>query len=434
VSTQQQWSTRLPMTIGIIALLVLVGGFGSWAALSSISGAVVAPGQLEVDRNRQVVQHLDGGIVAEILVEEGDIVEKDQLLLRLDSKDLRSQLLITESQLFELMARRSRLEAERDKRGDVQFDKDLISMGADRTEVLDMMQGQRRLFHARRESTEREIEQLEKQRAQIRDQIVGIKAQQKANQSQLLLIADELKSQQSLLDKGLAQASTVLSLRRTEANLAGTLGELIATEAQAGGRITEIEIQILRLGSKQREEAISQLRDLRYNELTQAETRRALIEQLQRLDITAPVSGIVYGLQVQTPRSVIRPADPVLYLVPQDRPLVIAAQVPPTDIDQIFVGQDVTLRFSALDQRATPELFGKVSLVSADSFQDQNSGISYYRAEIELNESELARLPEGTVLLPGMPVESFIRTRDRSPIGYLLKPLTDYFVKAFRET
>lgn len=434
MSTQQQWSTRLPMTIGIIALLVLVGGFGSWAALSSISGAVVASGQLEVDRNRQVVQHLDGGIVAEILVEEGDIVEKDQLLLRLDSKDLRSQLLITESQLFELMARRSRLEAERDKRGDVQFDKDLISMGADRAEVLDMMQGQRRLFHARRESTEREIEQLEKQRAQIRDQIVGIKAQQKANQSQLLLIADELKSQQSLLDKGLAQASTVLSLRRTEANLAGTLGELIATEAQAGGRITEIEIQILRLGSKQREEAISQLRDLRYNELTQAETRRALIEQLQRLDITAPVSGIVYGLQVQTPRSVIRPADPVLYLVPQDRPLVIAAQVPPTDIDQIFVGQDVTLRFSALDQRATPELFGKVSLVSADSFQDQNSGISYYRAEIELNESELARLPEGTVLLPGMPVESFIRTRDRSPIGYLLKPLTDYFVKAFRET
>jgi membrane fusion protein, type I secretion system len=434
VSTQQQWSTRTPMMIGIIALLVLVGGFGSWAALSSISGAVIASGQLEVDRNRQVVQHLDGGIVAEILVEEGDVVKKDQLLLRLDSKDLRSQLLITESQLFELMARRSRLEAERDNSADVAFDAELIALGKDRPEVLDMMQGQGRLFHARRESTEREIEQLEKQRSQIRDQIVGIQAQQKANEAQLDLIAEELKNQQSLLDKGLAQASTVLSLRRTEANLAGILGELIATEAQAGGRIIEIEIQILRLGTQQREEAISQLRDLRYNELTQAETRRALIEQLQRLDITAPVSGIVYGLQVQTPRSVLRPADPVLYLVPQDRPLVIAAQVPPTDIDQIFVGQDVTLRFSALDQRETPELFGKVSLVSADSFQDQNSGISYYRAEIELNESELARLPEGAILLPGMPVESFIRTRDRSPIGYLLKPLADYFVKAFRET
>jgi HlyD family secretion protein len=387
-----------------------------------------------VDRIRQVVQHLDGGIVGDILVEEGAVVKNDQLLLRLDSKDLRSQLLITESQLFELMARRSRLEAERDNSADVAFDAELIALGKDRPEVLDMMQGQGRLFHARRESTEREIEQLEKQRSQIRDQIVGIQAQQKANQSQLGLIAEELKSQQSLLDKGLAQASTVLSLRRTEANLAGTLGELVASEAQAGGRITEIEIQILRLGTQQREEAISQLRDLRYNELTQAETRRALIEQLQRLDITAPVSGIVYGLQVQTPRSVLRAADPVLYLVPQDRPLVIAAQVPPTDIDQIFVGQDVTLRFSALDQRETPELFGKVSLVSADSFQDQNSGISYYRAEIELNESELARLPKGAVLLPGMPVESFIRTRDRSPIGYLLKPLTDYFVKAFRET
>ncbi len=241
MSMQQQWPTRQPMTIGIIALLVLVGGFGSWAALSSISGAVVASGQLEVDRNRQVVQHLDGGIVAEILVEEGDVVEKDQLLLRLDSKDLRSQLLITESQLFELMARRSRLEAERDTSADVAFDDELIALGKDRPEVLDMMQGQGRLFHARRESTEREIEQLEKQRAQIRDQIVGIQAQQKANKDQLALIADELKSQQSLLDKGLAQASTVLSLRRTEANLAGTLGELIATEAQAGGRITEIE-------------------------------------------------------------------------------------------------------------------------------------------------------------------------------------------------
>ncbi|MEP1328080.1 HlyD family type I secretion periplasmic adaptor subunit [Pseudophaeobacter sp.] len=434
MSTEQQWPTRLPLTLGVIALFVLLGGFGSWAALSSISGAVIATGQLEVDRNRQVVQHLDGGIVAEILVEEGDVVAKDQLLLRLDPTDLQSQLVITESQLFELMARRSRLEAERDDKEVVQFDAELISQAAERPEVLDMMEGQQRLFQARRASTAREIEQLEKQRSQIRDQIVGIEAQQKANKAQLALIDEELANQQSLLDKGLAQASTVLSLRRTEANLSGTLGELIASQAQAEGRITEIDIQILRLGTQQREEAISQLRDLRYNELTQAESRRALLEQLQRLKITAPVSGIVYGLQVQTPRSVIRPADPVLYLVPQDRPLVIAAQVAPTDIDQIFVGQDVTLRFSALDQRQTPELFGKVSLVSADAFQDQNNGISYYRAEIELNESELSRLPEGAILLPGMPVESFIRTRDRSPIGYFLKPLTDYFVKAFRET
>lgn len=232
----------------------------------------------------------------------------------------------------------------------------------------------------------------------------------------------------------MAQAGTVLNLRRTEADLQGSLGELIATEAQAEGRITEIDIEILKLGTQQREEAITRLRDLRYQELELAETRRALKDRLARLDITAPVSGIVYGLQVHTPRSVIRAADPVLYLVPQDRPLVIAAQVAPTDVDQIFVGQAVTLRFPALDQRSTPELFGSVKQISADAFEDQASKLSYYRTEIELNPGQLETLPEGTVLIPGMPVEGYIRTADRTPLGYLVKPLADYFVRAFRES
>jgi HlyD family secretion protein len=421
------------LIIGILSLVILLGGFGTWSVLSSISGAVIASGRIEVDRNRQIVQHLDGGIVSEIRVDEGDSVTEGDVLIKLDAKELASQLAIVEGQLFELMARRGRLEAERDEATDITFEIELLQASETNPDVMDLVQGQTRLFLARRDSIARETEQLEKRRSQIQEQITGIKAQQTSMQVQLELIREELQNQQSLLERGLAQAGTVLNLRRTQANLEGQLGELIAAEAQAEGRITEIDIEILKLGTQRRENAISRLRDLRYQELEMAENRRSLQDQLARLDITAPVSGIVYGLQVQTPRSVIRPADPVLYLIPQDRPLVIAAQVAPTDIDQMFTGQDVTLRFSALDQRNTPELFGRVTQISADAFEDQGSGLSYYRAEIELNEGELARLPEGIILIPGMPVESYIKTADRSPIAYLIKPLADYFVKAFRE-
>jgi len=433
MSQDTEWSARNPLLIGAFSLLILLGGFGTWAVMSSIAGAIVASGRIEVDRNRQVVQHLDGGIVAEILVDDGDSVARGEMLLRLDAKELRSQLAITEGQLFEMMARRGRLEAERDSAAAVTFDEELLALAATRPTVMDLVEGQRRLFVARAESISREIEQLNKRSSQTRDQITGVKAQQASMELQLELIAEELKNQTILLERGLAQAGTVLNLRRTEADLSGRLGELVATEAQALGRITETEIEILKLGSTQREEAITQLRDLRYQELELGENRRTLLERLDRLDITAPVSGIVYDMQVHTPRSVIRAADPVLFLVPQDRPLVIAAQVSPTDIEQIFVGQDVTLKFSSLDQRNTPDLFGKVTLVSADAFEDQNTGASYYRAEIELNADEAQRLPEGTVLIPGMPVESYIRTQDRSPLAYLVKPLADYFVKAFRE-
>ncbi|MHA6264725.1 HlyD family type I secretion periplasmic adaptor subunit [Arenibacterium sp. CAU 1754] len=428
------WSARRPVVIGILGLALLVGGFGTWAVRSNIAGAIIASGRIEVDRNRQIVQHPDGGVVAEILVDEGDSVELGDTLIRLDSNLLRSELLITEGQLFELMARRGRLEAERDGTDAITFEPELLAAAQNNVDVEDLIAGQNRLFTARRESVARETEQLEKRRGQIRNQIEGIKAQQNSLSIQLELIGQELGNQQSLLDRGLAQAATVLNLQRTSANLDGTLGELKASEAQAEGRITEIDIEILKLGTRQREEAITRLRDLQYRELELAEQRRSLQERLQRLDISAPVSGIVYGLQVHTPRSVIRPADPVLYLVPQDRPLVIAARVEPIHVDQISVGQSVALRFSALDQRQTPELFGTVTKISADAFEDANSQLSFYRAEIVLNDSEQAKLPEGTVLIPGMPVETFIRTKDRSPLAYFVKPLADYFIKAFRES
>ena len=428
------WSARWPMMIGALAVLILVGGFGTWALRTSIAGAIVSGGRIEVDRNRQVVQHPDGGVVDEILVDEGDTVALGDTLIRLDSDLLKSELIIVEGQLYELMARRGRLEAERDELEDITFDSELQEVAAGRPEVADLVAGQVRLFAARTESTEREIEQLQKQREQMEKQIEGIEAQQASLAQQLDLIESELENQQSLLDKGLAQASRVLNLRREQANLNGTIGELTASEARAEARITEIDIEIIQMSSVRREEAISRLRDLRYRELELAEKRRSLKERMARLDITAPVSGVVYGLQVHTPRSVIRSADPVLFLVPQDRPLVIAARVDPIHIDQLHMGQDVILRFSAFDQRQTPELFGKVVQISADAFEDETRSVSYYRAEITLNDGEAERLPEGTVLIPGMPVEAFIRTQDRSPIAYLVKPLSDYFTKAFRES
>lgn len=433
-SPDQSWSARGAVVVGLLGLCILVGGFGSWAVLSNIAGAVVASGKFEVDRNRQVVQHIDGGVVAEILMDEGDTVVAGQTLIKLDSSELSSQLVITEGQLFELMARRGRLEAERDTLDIIEFAPELLELGPKRPEVADLLAGQERLFAARKASQEREIEQLQKRALQIQEQIVGIKAQQDSMRTQLELIDQELVGQQSLLDRGLAQASTVLTLRRTKADLQGSLGELIASEAQSNERITELDIETLKLGTSQREEAITQLRDLRYQELELSETRRSLRERLERLDIRAPVSGIVYGLSVQTPRSVIRPADPVLYLVPQDRPLVIAAQVEITDINHLYIGQDVAVRLPALDQVTTPELVGAVSLVSADAFQDEQSGAAFYRVEITLNAGEQDRLPQDVILLPGMPVESFIRTADRSPLSYLVQPLTDYFVRAFRES
>ncbi|MGK7651273.1 HlyD family type I secretion periplasmic adaptor subunit [Roseovarius sp. B08] len=427
------WSVRTPMIVGMSGLIILLGGFGTWAAVTEISGAVIAGGQIVVDQNRQVVQHPDGGVVAAIEVDEGDTVEAGQVLLRLDPTTLRSQLAITENQLFELQARRGRLEAERDERDEITFPDLVTEVGARNDEVAGLLDGQRRLMSARNETVASEISQLEKRRGQIANQIEGIEAQQDALDEQLALIEQELSDQQSLLDRGLAQASRVLALQREKSRLLGQLGELAAQVAQSEGRITEIDIETLKLGTRRREEAITTLRDLQFRELELLEERRALIEQMSRLDITAPVGGVVYGLQVFALRSVIRPADPILYVVPQDRPLIINAQVEPTDIDKLFVGQEVTLRFSALDQRTTPELIGQVVQISADSFQDDNTRQSYYRAEIALSEGQRERLPEDVTLIPGMPVETFIRTADRTPLAYLTKPLTDYFAKAFRE-
>ena len=427
------WSAKTPVVLGLFGLIALLGGFAAWATMTQIAGAIIAPGRIEVDQNRQVVQHPTGGVVARIAVKEGDAVQAGDVLIQLDDMQMQSGLAIAEGQLFEIMARRARLMAERDGGETIVFDDDLLAEAEARADVRELVEGQRNLFFARRESIDRQTEQLAKRADQTRNQIVGIGAQNASLMRQLELIQQELLAQQSLLDRGLTQSSVVSALQRQAAALDGQLGELAASEAQAEQRITEVEIEILRLTSMRREEAITQLRDLRASELELRERRIALLSDIELMDIRAPVSGIVYNMRVQAIRSVIRGADPVLFLIPQDRPLVIAARIDPIHIDQITIGQQVNLRFSSLDQRTTPELVGQVLIVSADAFEDEAAGGSYYRAEIVLEPGELAKLPEGQVLIPGMPVEAFIRTADRSPLAYLIKPMADYFNRAFRE-
>ena len=434
MSEAKKWSATRPLIIGVISLGVLVGGFGTWAVQASIAGAIIAAGQIEVDRNRQVVQHPDGGVVETISIVEGDRVAAGDVLMRLDGSRQRSELAVIESQLWEVMSRRARLEAEANEQDTITYAEDLLAEAAATPEVEGLVAGQTRLFLARGETIAQQIEQLTKRKSQIGNQIEGTDAQLASLSRQFELIREELSGQQELLDKGLAQAGRVLGLQRQEADLAGRVGELQAARAQAEGRLTELDLEILRIATSRREEAITQLRDMRIRELELRENRSNLQTRLSRLDVRAPVSGIVYGLAVFGPQSVVRAAEPVLFLVPQDRPLVIAARVDPIHIDQVYPTQDVVLRFSALDQRTTPELFGEVTLISADAFTDQNTGQQYYRAEVIMNDGEIEKLPEGQGLIPGMPVETYIRTTDRSPMAYLLKPLTDYFTRAFRES
>lgn len=429
--TPNPWSARKQLSLGLFALALLVLGFGVWSVTAQITGAVVASGKIEVERNRQVVQHQDGGTVQEVLVKEGDLVAKGDLILRLDPTTLKSELAIVESQLFELIARRGRLEAEQDQADHIVFD-GLIA-GTDRADIQELMDGQLKLFQARNEAEAQRIDQLKTRKDQIVQQVEGITAQETALSAQLGFVEEELTNQESLLSRGLAQSASVLALKREQSNLSGRAGELAASRAEAAERSTEIELEILGISITRREEAITQMRDVAYRELELRERRRTLTEQLERLDMRAPVSGIVYGLQVFGERAVIRPADPVAYIVPQNRPLIIASQVPVIHVDQVHPGQEVLLRFSAFDQRRTPELYGQVTQVSADAFDDEATGMSYYRAEIVLSEDQQDLLPEDMVLVPGMPVEAFMRTVQRTPMAYLTKPLADYFAKAFRE-
>jgi len=330
------------------------------------------------------------------------------------------------------MARRGRLVAEQTDQEKIVFDDELLAIAAEHLEVLALMEGQQALFDARLKTLEREIEVMQERQDQIREQIGGSSSEIEALKRQSALIEEELVGQRALLAKGLAKASQVLALDREAARLGGQLGQTIAQTAQLKGQISEIEIELLRLRASRREEAITTMRDLGFRELELKERRIALIEKLSRLDVRAPLAGIVLDMSVYALKSVVRSAEPILYIVPSDSALVVDAQVDPIHIDSVHSGQEAVLTFSAFNTRTTPQLYGIVSKISPDAFLDEQTKRSFYRAEVMLREGELAKL-EGQELVAGMPVEVFIQTGERTPFNYLVKPITDYFNRAMRE-
>ncbi len=426
------WSARMPLTVGFISLAILILGVGTWSATANIAGAIVAEGKVEVEVNRQVVQHPDGGVVDEILVDDGDRVQAGNVLVRFDDTMLKSDLKIIEDQLYEMIARRGRLSAERDGMTEITFEEELLFAAEGSEQIAGLIAGQISLFDARSNTLTEEIAQLRERQTQIRLQIGGTEAQLAAVSKQLDLMSQELVDQQSLLEQGLTQAGKVLALQREQAGLQGSIGELSAGIAESRGRIAEIEIEILKQGSALREEAATTLRDMQFRENELRQRAVGLQETLDRLDIRAPVSGIVYGMAVHAVRSVVRAAEPVLYIVPQNAPWVISSRIDPVMIDNVRIGQDATLTFAAFDSRTTPQLLGTVTKVSADAFTDERTGQSFYTAEILPKPGEIDKLKVLEVV-PGMPVTAFIQTGERTALSYLLKPFTDYFNKAFRE-
>jgi|TARA_B110000211_G_C14081965_1_gene555015 HlyD family type I secretion membrane fusion protein len=427
-----KWATRTPVLVGLVSLLILVVGLGGWSVTTKIEGAIVASGTVEVESFRQVVQHQDGGTVSELVIREGDLVEAGSVLMRFDDSAPRSERIIIQSQLDEFLARSARLKAERDTLTQMSFSTELKHRSSGNPELLDLMDGQLRLFAARRATLNEQFAQLKEQIAQLTNQISGLGLQLEAVHTQIELVTDELTSQEALLLKGLTQRSQVTGLKREHAQLEGRIGELEAASAQASGQIAETMIERLRLESLRREESITSLRDV---SLQAAEMRQRLLaidEILSRLELRAPTSGIVYGLQIHTIRAVVRPAEPVLYIVPSSGRLVVKVRIPTVHIDQVHQGQLATLNLSAFDQKITPVIMGVVTKVSPDAFTDEATGETYYQAEATPNPDALKELDHVT-LVPGMPVEAFLRTAPRTPISYLLKPLTDYFTRAFRE-
>lgn len=418
-----------PILLGYSALFLLVFGVGGWSALTPISGAVMPSGVLEVEGNRQVVQHIDGGVIKAIYVRDGDKVEEGQVLVELDGVLLHPQLNTVEGQWFEIVARKDRLSAVRDGLPAIVFDSELELRKADPA-ISDLIAAQVLEFEAGRTLQAQEADQLRGQQVQIGELINGLIAQSDAYATQLALTEEDLEGKQKLLEQGLIERPRVVELQRNVAELTGSLAQVKASIAENRAKISEVDIALVQLESKAREAAIAELRELEFTEIELRANRTQLIDQIARLEMRAPSSGIVYGSTVDTPGGVIQPAQTVLYVVPMNAQLVVKAKIEITDIDQVHIGQDATLSFSSFDQRTTPVLNGHVVSVSADAYTDERIGFSYYEAEVALDTGERDRLNQA--LIPGMPVQTFIRTEDRTVLSFFVKPLSDYFVRAFR--
>jgi membrane fusion protein, type I secretion system len=430
-SMQPEGNSRGHIWAGFGTIALLLGGLGVWGTQVQIAGAVISSGQIMVEMRQQVVQHPDGGVVGDILVQNGDTVAAGDVLLSLDGFLLTSESGVLQQQLDEQSARAARLKGERDG-VEIRFAAGLLERAESQPEVQEILAGQRRLATARVATLNSALDALNERKLQISDEIAGQQAQLRALDQEVDILGEELKNMEVLLAKGLAEASRVLSLRREDARLLGRRGDLLSTVARNRGRISEIGIEQIRLRDARREEAITQLRDLLTSQAELRERQLAIWEQMSRLEIRAPVAGVIHGMQVFAVNSVVQPGQTILNVVPQNTDLILSTRVAAINIDSVYIGQVASIRFPALDSRSTPELIGRVAGVSPDVLIDQATGQSFYSADLTLDPGQLERLG-GQMLIPGMPVEAFIKTSDRTPLSYLLKPLSSYFARAFRE-
>lgn len=426
------WPARRFAVAAAVAAAVLVGGLGGWAAFADLAGAVIAPGKVRGASNRQVVQHRFGGTVAAIEVRDGERVRAGDILLRLNDTKLRADRAILQRRLDEGRVRRARLVAERDDTGTIVFAGDLVARAAGDRDLADIMAGQERLWAARTATHNEARAQLVSRRSQIRDEIAGFEAQVAAAHRQKDILLPERDIQRNLYAGNLIPRTTVVEFELRVAGIDRDLALFVSEIAAARSRIGETEITLSRLEAERLEAVIAELRELDIQILDLEDELRTVEDQLSGTDITAPVAGIVHASTIHTLGAVIRPADPILSVVPLGETLIVELRVEPQSIDQLHHGQTATVRFPAFNARLTPELAGTVERVSADRVIDGDTGRPYYVAEVVLPAPELERL-EGQQLIPGMPVEAFLRTTERTPLSYLLKPLTDHLNRVFRE-
>jgi HlyD family secretion protein len=426
-----QASLRRHLLAGLSVLVLLGGGVGGWAATTELSGAVVAPGVLVVESHVKKVQHPSGGVVGEIRVRDGDRVKAGDVVVRLDETMARANLAVITNSLDELAAQQGRLEAERDQDAAIKVRPELQARSAE-FETAALIGGEQRLFELRREAREGLRAQLRQRIGQLDEQVVGLQEQASAKSDEIRLIQDELVGVQELWRKNLVPVNRVTALRREETRLKGERGQLVATIAQTRGRVSETDLQIIQVDQDLRSEVAKELREVQAKTAELIEKKVAAEDQLKRIDIRAPQGGIVHQSAVHTVGGVIEPGVPLMLIVPEDDDLAVEVNVQQQDIDQMSIGQDVVLRLSAFNQRTTPEIKGKVSRIAADLTQDQKTGAAFYTARVMPMEEERMRLQD-MKLIPGMPVEAFVQTGDRTALSYLVKPLSDQLNRAWKE-
>jgi HlyD family secretion protein len=424
-------SIRRHVVVGSVVVAILAIGLGGWASTAEIAGALIAPGFVVVDSNVKKVQHPTGGVVGEVRVRDGDRVKAGDTLVRLDETVTRANLAIVHKGLIELYARKARLGAERDGADTVGTPKELAGQTGD-ADVQEALASERKLFELRRTARLGQKQQLRQRIAQSQEEIRGLEAQQAAKTKETELIEQELVGMRELWKKNLIPIDKLTALERETARLQGERGQLVASAAQAKGKIAETELQVLQVDQDLSSDVAKELRETDGKIGEYVERKVAAEDQLKRTDIRAPQDGVVFQSTANTVGGVVAAGDPIMLIVPETDTLLVEAKVDPKDIDKVQFGQPVLLRFSAFDIRTTPEINGTVARVAADTSTDQRTGQTYYVVRIAMTPDEIARL--GNVrLTPGMPVEAFIQTGQRTMLSYLIKPLHDQLMRAFRE-